>query len=52
MTVSLGATREYVGIVLTTARGIFLDMLGIVNEEYKLGLEKELNTLSLKSSLA
>ena len=48
MTVSVGATEEFVREVLTSARGIFLDMLGIVNEEYKLGFDEKLNRLGIK----
>jgi hypothetical protein len=48
MTISVGATEDFVKEVLATARGIFLDILGIVNEEYKLGFEKKLDKLSIK----
>lgn len=48
MTVSVGATKEYVKEVLASARGIFLDMLGIVNEEYQLGFDDKLARLGAK----
>jgi hypothetical protein len=44
--VSLGTTSKYIEEVLVTVCAIFLDVLSIVNEEYKLGWDEEIKQLS------
>ncbi len=44
--VEIGTSETMIGEVLPTAAAIFLDILNIVNEEYRLGFEKDLRKLS------